>query len=486
MATASPDTPELDQAFWNDFMRKPEVREAYQKDKQLQHRKLAWWKEREAIREAAVQRYKIVDALEEASADIKKLIAPMFHIRVVEKYLGILLEECGNTGISFVSKLREEQTHEHLRKLREAFHEGGEARMQSLENEWYSVCDNMVEAEEKKRELKPVQVDVHTLKNILEFGQECRNEGNKKFKEGLYEEALHIYSQGDEMMKKYKVSPHLKNESKWFKDYHLTCLKNKAQAALKVELYTTALEATVAALRIDEEDVKVWYRKALAEKSLGNFEDAETSLTRLEDVAQWCQDRKNILKDCEAERQKIQHARIKHRISTQEMLEKAFEAGIFSADREKAELEAAARQEAERKAQHEEERKVRPITPLQPLKRSVQLTQALAGDLLDDLAEAYGERRFQERVRKCAHDSNFDKRIFLSRLKGVAFEIQKVIIERWGFEGSSQGIWEMTAAIRDTMGKNPPPWLKEKQIKCLELLYGGREFGGMAAVLLDT
>ena len=93
--------------------------------------------------------------------------------------------------------------------------------------------------------------------------------------------------------------------------------------------------------------------------------------------------------------------------------------------------------------------------------------------------------RLQERVRKCARDSGYERSVFLMRLKDVAFEVQKPVLEKWGFEGNEHGVREMTAAIREHAGKNGkdmPEWLKEKQDRCLELLYGGKE-GGMLDIL---
>merc|ERR1711933_701078 len=109
------------------------------------------------------------------------------------------------------------------RKLREHYQEGGEERMESLENQWYSICGDIVTEQEKQKEKerKKINCDIHTLKDVLEFGQECKREGNNKFREGLYEEALYIYNQGDDAMKKWKVEKHMKNEHKWLRDYHL-------------------------------------------------------------------------------------------------------------------------------------------------------------------------------------------------------------------------------------------------------------------------
>uniref|UniRef100_A0A7S0FW38 Protein C10 n=1 Tax=Pyrodinium bahamense TaxID=73915 RepID=A0A7S0FW38_9DINO len=478
------------QAFWNEFMRRPDAKAAYQAERRLQEKKSLWLQEKQIIEDRSEHRKQVAEALEDAPADIKKLIAPMFHIRVVEQFLWMVYDESSKKGIHFLDKLRDDRTLEHLRKLREQFQEGGEERMQGMENQWYSICNNIAEEEDKKKEKQPARIDIHTLKHVLEFGQECKREGNNKFREGLYEEALFIYSQGDDMMKKWKVDKHLKNEHKWLKDYHLACLKNKAQAALKLDLFQTALEAAEAALQLDEEDHKAWYRKVQAQKGLGRFKEAEESLSRIEDIAQWCPDRLQLLRDCEAERKRIRIAAAKHKVGTKDMLGKAFEAGVFSADREQ-ELENGAKSQQQPaldsfEVDEEKERRKKALADQKPLERNIQLTAALAGDLIDELADGYGQRWFQERVRKCARDSGFERSVFLMRLKSIAFEVQKPILMKWGFEGNDQGVREMTAAIREHGGKDGhemPAWLKEKQNRCLELLYGGKE-GGMLEILM--
>lgn len=464
------------QAFWNDFMRRPDAKAAYQAELRLQEKKREWLEDRNEIEERSRRRKLVADALEDAPAETKKLIAPIFHIRIVEHFLWMVYDECQKHGRNFHQQLREDRCISQLQKLRESYQDGGEDRMEQLERQWLGMCGQIADDEEKKKEQKPVNADIHTLKHVLEFGQECKRVGNEKFREGLYEEALHIYSQGDEVMKKWKVDKHLKSEHKWLQDYHLACLKNKAQAALKLELFQTALDAAEGALGIDQDDHKALYRKVQALKGLGKFGEAEEVLLKLEDVAQFCPDRRDILRDSEAERKRIRAAMQKHRQGTKDMLGKAFEAGVFSGDRDKELEEALAGEQQPR----------RPIEPMKPLERRVQLTAVLAGELLDELADAYGQTWFQERVRKCARDSMYNRQLFLPRLKDIAFEVQQPILEKWGFEASDQGVREMTAAIRDHIGREPgqemPPWLKAKQERCLELLYGGRE-GGMLEAL---
>mmetsp|Transcript_107631 Transcript_107631/g.299830 ORF Transcript_107631/g.299830 Transcript_107631/m.299830 type:complete len:493 (-) Transcript_107631:336-1814(-) len=479
------------EAFWNEFMRRPDAKAKYEAEARLKEKKRIWLEERKAIEERGEQRKKVADALDEAPADIKKLIAPMFHIRIVEQYLWDVYVDCQKKKRSFVERLRDEQVQSELLHYRTNFQEGGERRMLDLEQESLALNREIWKDEEKKREIIPQPIDIHTLKDLLMFGQECKREGNEKFKEGLYEEALYIYSQGDDAMKKWSVDKHLKNEHKWLQDYHLACLKNKAQAAIKLELFQTALDAAEAALKIDIEDHKAWYRKVQALKGLGKFKEAEESLVRLEDVAQWCPDRRRILRDCESERKSIKIAHAKYKVGTKEMLGKAFEAGVFSIDREK-ELEEATKQvegppqETRPPLDTAKPKKAIEAAKLPeqaPVERKIQLTAALAGDLMDELAEAYSQKWFQERVHKCARDSGFERSVFLLRLKDVAFEVQKPVLKKWGFEGNEQGVREMTAAIRDHAANGEmPAWLKKKQDKCLELLYGGKE-GGMLDIL---
>eukprot|EP00747_Dinoflagellata_sp_TGD_P209775 gnl/TRDRNA2_/TRDRNA2_83148_c0_seq2.p1 gnl/TRDRNA2_/TRDRNA2_83148_c0~~gnl/TRDRNA2_/TRDRNA2_83148_c0_seq2.p1 ORF type:complete len:272 (+),score=70.73 gnl/TRDRNA2_/TRDRNA2_83148_c0_seq2:104-919(+) len=269
-------------------------------------------------------------------------------------------------------------------------------------------------------------------------------------------------------------------------------------------MFSTALEASESALKLDEEDHKAWYRKVQALKGLGKFKEAEEALVRLEDVAQWCPDRRRILRDCEGERKRLKWASAKHKLGTREMLGKALESGIFSNDREKELEDAAINAELpeksqvpafappQRQAQLAADKPRRaiaptpvPAAPQKPLERSIHLTAALAGDLIDELAEAYSKKWFQEKVHKCARDSGYERSIFLLRLKDIAFDVQKPILEKWGFDGTEHGVREMTAAIREhakSDGKGMPEWLKKKHDRCLHQLYGGKE-SGMLEVL---
>merc|ERR1711957_1044163 len=82
------------ETFWNEFMRRPDAKAKYDAERRLQEKKRIWLLERRAVEVCGERRRIVADALDEAPADLKKLIAPMFHIRMVAVYLWEVLEEC--------------------------------------------------------------------------------------------------------------------------------------------------------------------------------------------------------------------------------------------------------------------------------------------------------------------------------------------------------------------------------------------------------
>ena len=76
------------------------------------------------------------------------------------------------------------------------------------------------------------------------------------------------------LKKTQKHIKRLKNTIFQYLSHFALFFRNKAQAALKLELFQTALDASESALAIDAEDHKAWYRKVQAEKGLGKFKEA--------------------------------------------------------------------------------------------------------------------------------------------------------------------------------------------------------------------
>ncbi|CAK0828498.1 unnamed protein product [Prorocentrum cordatum] len=128
-----------------------------------------------------------------------------------------------------------------------------------------------------------------------------------------------------------------------------------------------------------------------------------------------------------------------------------------------------------------------PMRAVRPLDRSVRLTATLAGELVDDLAAAYSQGWFQERVHTCKRDSGYEHAIFLARLPDLALQVQGPVLQKWGFEPSMHGVREMAAALRSLTDSGPelPAWLRERQDQCLELLHFSKARGRQAQSLGD-
>merc|ERR1740121_2519902 len=111
------------------------------------------------------------------------------------------------------------------------------------------------------------------------------------------------------------------------------------------------------------------------------------------------------------------------------------------------------------------------------------LTLTLAGDFVAELERGYSQRWFQDLVHQCARDCDYDRCRFLDRLQHIAFEVQRPILENWGFDGDAQGLYDMTCILQEHSrggggGGAPQPWLRQRIEQCLTALYGGPE-GGM-------
>lgn len=115
---------------------------------------------------------------------------------------------------------------------------------------------------------------------------------------------------------------------------------------------------------------------------------------------------------------------------------------------------------------------------VEPLERTFDLTLTLTGDFVDELARGYSQPWFQELLKRCS-DEPADRETFLRRLQDIAFEVQRPILENWGFEGNEQGLYDMTSILLQH-SKEAPAWLQEKIDNCLFLLYGAGQDGIVA------
>lgn len=458
--------------------------------------------------------------LMQCATNIKHLVSPMFRYKITQQYLWKVLCEARQEDLLFADKLRQPQVYHRLMAIKAEITAGpyGVAGWQAEEEVEEDLMDRMVveadcipggingEAPDRKQVL-----DKREIHGVLEFGQQIRSEGNEAFGNENWEGALTRYCQGDEMLKNFHAEPHLVKENQDLTKMHRACLNNKANAALKMDQWQTALRAADDALRIKQDDEKALFRKAQALENLGRTDEALEALEEVEQIAEDLDDeeiRESILDDVRARKETIadidrRAAQDYHRMFKAMGDKDVFGGGRFLADgtspppaltgeeerklkamRDKEEyLRAKAKHEQEQRAKEgkaksvEQPSEVFMPTPSRPsalgnrYERSRTITRAQAQQLLDDLFAAYSADGFQRQVHADAKAVMFETQPFLRRLRRTAFPIQEPILAKWGFDTSEEGLQEMMVCLGDHTTRDSK--LRALADETTKMLYGG-------------
>lgn len=507
--------------FWNRFMQRPEVQAAMRT--KLKYESFAEAAKRTKLDklERKQRRYDIMQELMQCATNVKHLVSPMFRYKITQQYLWKVLIEARQEGVLFCDKLRQPQVYHRLQAIKAEITAGpyGVAGWQAEEEVEEDLMDKMVveadcipggidgEAPERKQVL-----DKREIHGVLEFGQQIKSEGNEAFANENWEGALTRYCQGDEMLKNFRAEPHLEKENKELTQMHRACLNNKANAALKMDQWQIALRAAEAALKLKQDDEKALFRKAQALECLGRTDEAVEVLEEIEQIAQDMDKefKEAILEDVRERKEEIKDINRRAAIDYKRMFKamgdkKVFAEGRFLADgtspppaltgnqerklklmRDKEEyLQAKARHEMDQRRK-EGKPLVEPVkdpdmpTPNEPavlgyrrLERSVTVTRAQAGELLEELMAAYSDLAFQKKVHADAKAALYEYQPFLRRLKKTAFTVQEPILVKWGFDPSEEGLQEMMLCLSDHT-------LRDQKLRMLadeatKMLYGGED-----------
>ncbi|CAL1141671.1 unnamed protein product [Cladocopium goreaui] len=302
--------------FWNKFMQRPEVQAAMRSKLKYESAAEAAQRTKLDKLERKQRRYEIMDELMKCATNIKHLISPMFRYKITQQYLWKVLCEARKEGILFCDKLRQPQVYHRLQAIKAEITAGpyGVAGWQAEEEVEEDLMDKMVveadcipggidgEAPDRKQVL-----DRREIQGVLDFGQKIKTEGNEAFLNENWEGALTRYCQGDEMLKNFAAEPHLDKENKELKTMHRQCLNNKANAALQMDQWQTALRAAESALKLKMDDEKALFRKAQALEGLGRTDEALEVLDEVEQIAEDMDEdfREQILDDVKERREEI-------------------------------------------------------------------------------------------------------------------------------------------------------------------------------------
>jgi hypothetical protein len=223
---------------------------------------------------------------------------------------------------------------------------------------------------------------------------------------------------------------------------------------VKLGKFEKALETSEKALLLDSSDGKALYRKALALDGCGLFSEARQLLLSLKRDPLHAKEAKALLQLVEVRYEKQNNKQLFAR--------RMFGNGAFSDDRPEPVL-----QVDEPISKTTNKTSAHPIVPL--AKRV--LTRTKCEELLADLHTAYIDPDFQKAIQCELKQASYDEIPFLLRLKPLAFEVQKPILKKFGFESSAAGVSKMTFAIREHTADDR--LLKETSLVVLQTLHGG-------------
>eukprot|EP00931_Biecheleriopsis_adriatica_P021503 TRINITY_DN14045_c0_g1_i1.p1 TRINITY_DN14045_c0_g1~~TRINITY_DN14045_c0_g1_i1.p1 ORF type:complete len:687 (-),score=191.03 TRINITY_DN14045_c0_g1_i1:9-2069(-) len=456
-----------DPEFWYHAARRPFHKALLRTEQHWNGRRKVWLSQFDQVKDMNQKRELIADLLEECPNDVKRLVTPIMHFSITMTILSNFLDKARQLNTSFEDVLLDEESLSTLRGIRQKIDAGGPKAAEEMLMEYGARVGIL--NEELEDDLRPQErrvADVHTLAEVMNWGQKCKKDGLIEWERGNWAEAHASWRQADETLQLFKAAE--KESNQLLFDLHGAVLKNLAQACMKLGYWCDAVKAADTATQLCPEDHKAWFRKACALEGLGRLEEVEECLQKIEECSVGRPDRMRIAKDTQAKREKLQALREREQTSLRRTFEKALDKNIFSEDRAGVRatttvLEHVAGGEQMKREMpgrlHDESRK--------------QLTRDGAEDLLLALRDAYRDSTFQLQVLKLAQDVRGEKRAFLTHLKRVALPLQKPVLEQFGFEPSEQGLKEMTRALQDhTRGPKVDAAVKRAADEATIALYG--------------
>lgn len=209
-----------------------------------------------------------LDMAEEASPELRTKLAPMWKYCFVQWHV----YDAGLEAIEKNQPLRDGLNDPLLLKdvdALKAFSESGELQKAKTAEKW---TWELLEPHAPAGTIQPW--NEATAAPLLKVGRAERREGVAAFAQGHYARALEHFCRGLRLVARAPAvteGPQAKLRGDLY--------KNKAAAALKLQMKRTALRAADCALAIDGQDPKAWYRKSCALQALGRTEESRSALS---------------------------------------------------------------------------------------------------------------------------------------------------------------------------------------------------------------
>jgi len=452
------------QEFWDNAMRKPLAKYIQRHSDHRNQRRKVWLEQSGIVEEMNLSRENLADALESCSMEVKRLVTPIFRYKIMEHTLHRMLLDSAASKVPFEEFLERDDKLAELRTIRSRIDRGGPSAAKELMDEHENrvatcLCEEQLAKDKARKARGRIAMDAEILVDTINRGSKCKQDGMLEWQNGNFAEAFLSWKEADDWLRKYKSFD--KSETNAILELHISVLKNLAQAAIKLESWTEALEAADAALAIDVEDHKAWFRRACALEGLGRFEETEKALDIIDELVVGSKDSKRVHKDTDLKRERLRSRRQQHQKMCKKGLERAFNRGLFCDDRDRPPPPAPLPEPPRVSGWRIDDKARR------------RLTKDGAEDLLLELQNVYADSTLRCQIDKLMYDVRHDREKFLLNMRGVTLDAQRPVLARWGFDADAKGVAEMQMALADhTRGKNADRNLKLLAEETIRVLYG--------------
>jgi len=324
-----------------------------------------------------------------------------------------------------------------------------------------------------------------TAAPLLKDGRAERREGVVAFAEEQYEQALLHFRKGLKIIAPSPptaIGPHAKLRC----DLH----KNLAAAALKLKMTRTALQSSTAALAIDGQDPRAWYRQHCALEAMGKTAEAKVALAKAglvnpTEEATPHPAKSLLLQDDTDDRAELSirlHARLEpivfievgiDSITAIDMIRHiqaelpdvpipltlAFDHPVVhsAATALIHKLNAGDEPVLRARVNNTLWRAMSKALGTDPVQGMVDgrlghvtwrtLSEQQATEVLTQLLDVYESEAFVQKTRVMAKRANFEQRAFLVNLRPAALEVQKPVLEAWGFPADGEGMRRLECSV---------------------------------------
>jgi len=470
----------------------------------------------EAHEMPAEKQRQALDMAEEAPAELREQLAPMWKYCFVQWHIYDAGLEAIEKGKPLRDGFGDELLLKDVESLRALFESGDLEKAKPAEKWTWKLLEPFPAA----GSAEPWNDD--TSAPMLQAGRQERKEGVAAFAEEQFERAFFHFWQGLKLLARAPPSltgPHAK----------LRCdlYKNKAAAALKLKLGRVALRSATFAVAIDRKDPKAWYRKSCALELLGEHAEAKAAMAKagLEKpeaakehsaaTAAVLSPALNLSRrdawDEDGDLPPRHHARLESIVFIEVGIDSI--AALDMIRHLQSELpdlpipltlvfdyptvdEATSALLGRLNAASEDDPYMRArmnntmwramcrALGTDPVKGVLEgrlghvtwpeISEQEAREALSELKRAYEEEAFAQSVRQLAKRVAFEQRAFLVNLRALALEVQRPILEARGFDGDVEGLRRLEAAVLGAVARaEAPAVLRELLLACRVAQQGG-------------